>query len=103
MGEWNQPKEPSGLGRAPLPGGTVWEGNHHCLQLSADNLEFADGLELHGLASEVLLRGDRIGEDVEEELRGARGVHSEGDSVTHHRLKWQNLCEGFRKCHHRWR
>ena len=90
--EWNEPEKPGGLGRAPLPGGTVGQGNHHCLQLGADNLEFADGLELHGLAGKVLLWGDRVGEDVEEELGGAGGVHSERHSVAHHRLgKGENI------------
>ena len=87
MGERDQAKEPRGLGRAPLPTCAVWERHHHCLQLGANYLELAHRLELHGLASEVLLGGDRVGKDVEQELRGARGVNSERHSVADHRLK----------------
>ena len=87
MGQRDEAKKAGGLGRSPLAGGAVRQRHHHRLQVRADDLELADGLELHGLAGEILLRRDGVGKNVEEELAGAGRVHAEGDSVAHHRLK----------------
>ena len=89
MGERNETKEPGGLGWSPLSRGTVRERYHHGLKILAHDLELAHGLELHGLSSEVLLGRDGVSEDVQEQGGGAGSVYAEGDSVTNHRLKYQ--------------
>jgi hypothetical protein len=92
MGQGDEAKKAGGLGRSPLPGGAVRQRHHHRLQVRADDLELADGLELHGLAGEILLRRDGVGKNVEEELAGAGRVHAEGYGVAHHRLKPGKNC-----------
>jgi len=57
------------------------------LEVIANNLELADGLELHGFTGQVLLRRDGVGEDVEEHRAAAGGVHPERHDVVDDRLE----------------
>ena len=81
MSQRDEPEQPGGFGRSPLAGGAIWQRYHHRLQVRADYLELADRLEFHGLAGQVLLGRDSVGEYVEQQGPGARRVHTEGDSV----------------------
>ena len=87
MCERYETEEAGGLGGPPLAGGAVRQRHHHRLQVRADDLELADRLELHGLTGEVLLRRDRVGKDVEQQVAGAGRVHAERNRVIYHRLK----------------
>ena len=97
--EGYEPEQAGGLGGAPLARGAVRQRHHDGLEVLAHDLELAHGLELHGLAGEVLLRRHRVGEDVEQQGAAARRVHAERDHVPHHRLHheprmrdWSSLC-----------
>ena len=96
VGLGHEAEEPVGLGRAPLPGGAVGERDHDGVEVLAADLELADRLELHRLAGEVLLRRDRVGEDVEEERAGAGRVHAERHEVVHDGLKEKRGCMSLR-------
>ncbi len=64
--------------------------NSNCfkyLKVVANDLELADGLELHGFTGQVLLRRDGVGEDVEEHGAAARRVHPERHDVVDDRLR----------------
>ena len=87
MCERYETEEAGGLGGPPLAGGAVRQRHHHRLQVRADDLELADRLELHGLTGEVLLRRDRVGKDVEQQVAGAGRVYTERNRVIYHRLK----------------
>ena len=89
--EGDEPEQAGGLGGAPLARGAVRQRHHDGLQVLAHDLELAHGLELHGLAGEVLLRGHRVGEDVQQQRGGAGGVDAEGHRVAHHRLQRFNV------------
>ena len=84
--EGYEPEQAGGLGGAPLARGAVRQRHHDGLEVLAHDLELAHGLELHGLAGEVLLRRHSVGEDVQQQGGGAGGVHAEGHRVAHHRL-----------------
>lgn len=90
VGHGAETEEAVGFGGAPLAAGAVGQRDHHCVEVLAHDFEFADALELHGLAGQVLLRRHRVGEDVEQEGPGAGGVHSEGHQVAHDRLEKEN-------------
>ena len=99
MCERDQTEEPGGLGWSPLSRGAVWQGDHHGLQVLAHDLELADGLELHGLPSQVFLGRHGVGEDVQQQGGGTRSVDTEGDCVTHHGLKQErgvSLSQGWK-------
>lgn len=58
--------------------------------LVVTHLELADGLEFHGLASEVLLWRDHVRKDVQEERTGAWSMHSECHNISDDRLEGRN-------------
>lgn len=91
VSDGHQPEQPGGFHGAPLAAGAVRQRDHHRPQVLADDLELADGLELHGLSGEVLARGDGVGEDVQQQVSAGRGVHAEGHHVAHHRLHHEAL------------
>ena len=64
----------------------TWQRHHDGVEVLAHDFELADGLELHGLSGEVLLRRHRVGEDVQQQGAAARRVHAERHHVPHHRL-----------------
>jgi len=64
------------------------------LKVVANDLELADGLELHGFTGQVLLRRDGVGEDVEEHGAAAGRVHPERHDVVNDRL-WKKRSISF--------
>ena len=87
MRDGHEAKQSRGFGGSPLAARAVGQRHHHRLQLLAGNLEFADALELHGLAGEILLGCNSVREDIEKEGAGTRRVDTESNQVTDHRLK----------------
>ena len=88
MGQWNEAKQPRGLGWSPFSGGTIRQGNHHSLQILADNFEFTNRFKLHGLACKVFLWCDGVGEYIQQERGGAGSVHAKCNRVSDYRLKY---------------
>ena len=83
----DEPEEPGGLDGAPFSAGAVRQRHHDRLQILAHDLELANALKLHRLAGQVLLRRDRVGEDVEKHRPTARSMNSEGDHIVHNGLE----------------
>ena len=71
--------------------GAVRQRHHHRLQLLAKDLELADGLEFHGLAGQVFLRGHCVGENVQQQVAATGGVDTESYHISHHRLQRKKI------------
>ena len=95
MGQWDEAKQPRGLGGSPFSGGTIRQGNHHSLQILADNFEFANRFKLHGLACKVFLWCDGVGEYIQQERGGAGSVHAKCNRVSDYRLKYHVNCQAL--------
>ena len=83
----DETKESCGLHGSPLSARAVRQRHHDRLQILAHDLELANALKLHRLAGQVLLRRDRVGEDVEKHRPTARSMNSEGDHIVHNGLE----------------